>query len=120
MLLHMLTAIICYAKDSKSLQRASYFSGGDYFDTLGSIIVMFIMPHCVFITVIAYRAYMLLQRRFDPLHKCRRWRTCLSLSNMWRRFTTTIDGNKELQYITDQSFVSYGILQNGSDMQLTL
>ena len=74
MLLHMLTAIICYAKDSKSLQRASYFSGGDYFDTLGSIIVMFTMPHCVFLTVIAYRACMLLQRRCtstdDGAHVC--------------------------------------------------
>ena len=108
MLLHMLTAIICYGKDSKSLQRANYFSGGDYFDTLGSIIVMFIIPHCVFVIVIVYRAFMLLQRQFDLLHKCRLRHMCLSLSNMWRKFITTINGNKQLQNITDQPFVSYG------------
>ena len=101
MLLHMLTAILCYAKDSRSLQRANYFSGGDSIHTLGSVIVMFILPHCVFVTVITYRTLMLLQRRFDLLHKC----TCLSLSNMWRRFTTAINGDK---YSTDQPFVSYG------------
>ena len=101
MLLHMLTAILCYANNSKSLQRANYFSGGDGIHTLGSVIVMFILPHCVFVTVIAYRTLMLLQCRFDLLHKCR----CLSLSNMWRRFTTAINGNK---HITDQPFVSYG------------
>ena len=108
MLLHMLTAIICYAKDSKTLQRANYFSGGDDIDTFGLIIIMFIIPHCVFLIVIAYRACMLLQRRYDLLHKCRLRHTCLSLSNKWRRFTTANNDNEQQQQITDQPFVSYG------------
>ena len=108
LLLHILTAIVCYAKDSKSIQRVNYFEDNDHVYTLVSIIVMFILQHCVLVIVIAYRACMLLQRRYDLLHKCRLRHTCLSLSNMWRRFTTAINGNKQQQHITVQPFVSYG------------
>ena len=106
LLLHMTVALLHYAKDNASLRRANYFSGGDDVNVLVSIIVMFIIPHCVLVIVIAYRACMLLQHRFDLLHKCRLRHTCLSLSNMWRRFTIAINGNNNIT--TDQPFVSYG------------
>ena len=106
LLLHMIIVLVYYAKDNESLRRVNYFSGGDDVDVLVSIIVMFVTPHCVLVIVIAYKACMLLQRQFDLLHKCRLRHTCLLLSNMWRRFTTSINGNNNIT--TDQPFVSYG------------
>ena len=107
LLLHMIVVFVHNAKDNKSLQRANYFSGGDDVNVVLSIIVMFILPHCVLVIVIAYKACMLLQRQFDLLHNCRLRHTCLSLSNMWRRFTNAINGNNNIT-TTDQPFVSYG------------
>ena len=107
LILHILTAVVCYEKHNESLQRINYF-GDDRVDFLVSTIVMFILPHCVLVTVIAYRACMLLQRRFDLLHKCKIKHIFLSLSNMWRGFTTTINGNGNKKLITGQPLVSYG------------
>ena len=109
LLLHITILIVCYAKNNESLRRANYFSGGDDVYVSFSIFVMFIMPHCVFVTVIAYKACTLLQRQFDLLHKCRLRHTCLSLSNMWRRLTTAINDNNKIA--TDQPFVSYGTFE---------
>ena len=106
LLLHMTVALLHYAKHNESLQRANYFSGGDDVNVLVSIIFMFIIPHFLLVIVIAYKACMLLQCRFDLLHKYRLRHTCLSLSNMWRRFTIAINGNNNIT--TDQPFVSYG------------
>ena len=76
LLLQILSAIMCFARDSKSLQQVNYSEDNDHVGLLVPIIVMLITPHCVLVTVIVSRACMLLQRRYDLLYKCRLRHTC--------------------------------------------